>query len=89
MKHKYEHRENLENDQQFYVYHLDLVGKYIKVSISQLPISHRGKSFSHNKAKHETPTFLFLESLRIHSVAHIRKGSWGRLDSMFAELNLH
>ena len=49
MKHKYEHRENLENDQQFYVYHLDLVGKYIKVSISQLPISHRGKSFSHNK----------------------------------------
>ena len=32
-----------------YVYNLDLVGKYIKVSISQLPISHRGKSFSYNK----------------------------------------
>ena len=30
-----------------YVYHLDLVGKYIKVSISQL--SHGGKSFSYNK----------------------------------------
>ena len=47
MKHKSTNIEKTRKMIYSYVYHLDLVGKYIKVSISQL--SHGGKSFSYNK----------------------------------------